>query len=190
MLCPYCASPNSKVIDSRDAENGIRRRRECQACTRRFTTYERIETAANLVVVKKDLRPEAYSRDKLAAGIRRALEKRPLPTGTLERIVEDIETELQNLGKAEVTSAQIGEMVMDRLRAIDQVAYIRFASVYREFKDLEELRQELEALSRAPDRPWLNVLAPQPSLIPQPDLESMERDRKPRRPRRIRVVQP
>lgn len=188
MRCPYCSSTDSKVIDSRDAEAGIRRRRECLSCGRRFTTYERIETVASLVVIKKDQRREPFSREKLAAGIRKALEKRPLPTGTLERIVEDVETELQNLGKAEVASTVVGEMVMDRLREIDHVAYIRYASVYREFKDIDELRQELEALETGPHRPWLNLIANQPPLIPREALESMEKETRRRRSRRLRTT--
>ncbi len=187
MHCPYCSSENSKVIDSRDADRGIRRRRECLSCSKRFTTYERVETAATLVVVKKDMRREALDKEKLSTGVRKALEKRPLPTGTLERIVEDVASSLHALGKAEVSSAAIGEMVMERLREIDHVAYIRYASVYRDFKDIEELRKELEALEGGPARPWLNLIAPQPPLIPEADLVGMEKGA-PKRRRRVRSV--
>lgn len=146
MRCPYCQHPDSKVIDSRDVQAGIRRRRECLRCRSRFTTYERIETQT-LYVSKKDGRREEFDRSKLLAGVRTACAKRPLPTGTVDRLVESVEAELHRLGRAEVASSLIGELVMERLRNLDQIAYVRFASVYREFTDLETLRREVETLA-------------------------------------------
>lgn len=147
MQCPYCDHPDSKVIDSRSVDGGIRRRRECLRCSARFTTYERIATTA-LYVIKKDGRREEFHREKLLAGIRKACEKRPLPTGTVERVAENIETELHRLGRPEVPSSLVGELVMERLREVDHIAYIRFASVYRSFADLQDLQRELEALTQ------------------------------------------
>ena len=145
MHCPYCNHLKSKVIDSRDAADGIRRRRECLRCGLRFTTYERIQTTA-LMLVKRDGRREEYSRDKLIVSLHKACAKRPLPTGTIEKVVDDIEAGLKRLGRAEVPALLIGEMVMERLRNLDRVAYIRFASVYRDFRDLESFKEEVEAL--------------------------------------------
>ena len=151
MKCPYCASKEDRVIDSRTSKDGalIRRRRECAACDRRFTTYERVEE--NLpVVVKKDGRREPYDRQKVIAGIRRACEKRPVSIDTIEDVVRDIETYLQDTGDSEVPSRDIGERVMLALGRIDQVAYVRFASVYREFKDLNAFMEQLTELLRKP----------------------------------------
>ncbi|MBI4298272.1 MAG: transcriptional repressor NrdR [Chloroflexi bacterium] len=145
MKCPYCNYQESKVIDSRDAEDGVRRRRECERCGLRFTTYERIQTTA-LMVVKRDGRREEYSRDKLLTSLTKACAKRPLPTGAIEKAVDDIEAQLQRLGRAEVPSHLIGEMVMEGLRALDRVAYIRFASIYRDFRDIESFKEEIEEL--------------------------------------------
>lgn len=145
MLCPYCGFHDSKVIDSRDVDNTVRRRRQCLSCSARFTTYERIQ-AASLLVIKKDKRREEFNRDKLLAGIRKACEKRPLPAGTVDRIADDIETSLYQTGKAEVSSDTIGEMAMDRLKAVDYIAYIRFASVYREFTDITALKNAVDSL--------------------------------------------
>lgn len=165
MKCPYCGHTDSKVIDSRDAETGIRRRRECLSCNQRFTTYERVDSH-NLFVIKKDGRREAFDRTKLLVGLRKACDKRPLPTGTVERMAEDIEEELNAMGRAEVPSSAIGEKVMDKLKALDHIAYIRFASVYREFADIEELRREVEnlVLGRARAAPPSNQL---PLLVPE-----------------------
>ena len=139
MKCPFCSYGDSKVTDSRTVENGIRRRRECQRCSLRFTTYERIQTTA-LVVSKQDNRREEFDREKLMAGIRKACAKRPIPSRTIEKMIEDIETELQRLGQVEVPTAILGTLVMERLRNLDRVAYIRYASVYRDFPGHRELR--------------------------------------------------
>ncbi len=145
MNCPYCGYHDSKVIDSRDANEGIRRRRQCLSCSSRFTTYERLQPAS-LFVIKKDERREEFSQDKLLTGIRKACEKRPLPTGTVDKLADDIEAELYRIGKAEVPSAVIGDMVMERLKGLDHIAYIRFASVYREFTDITTLKEEIDTL--------------------------------------------
>ena len=171
MRCPYCTHPESKVIDSRDAPEGIRRRRECIQCGLRFTTYERIQTTA-LMVAKRDGRREEYNRDKLTSSIQKACVKRPLPTGTIDKLVEDVESHLQALGRAEIHSAAIGEMVMQRLRVLDPVAYIRFASVYRDFADIESFKEEVEALQEAMERE-----------IPSPQLPLMTEEPAPRRRR-------
>jgi transcriptional repressor NrdR len=145
MKCTYCGSENSRVIDSRDVNNGVRRRRQCLECSSRFTTYERV-LPGSLFVVKKDQRREEFSKDKLLAGIRKACEKRPLPAGAIDRLADDIEAELYHLGRAEIASSKIGDMVMERLRSLDYIAYIRFASVYRDFADITDLKQEVDTL--------------------------------------------
>jgi transcriptional repressor NrdR len=183
MHCPYCGFEDTKVIDSRDSEDGIRRRRECLACGERFTTFERVQTVG-LQVVKKDGRREDFSREKLLLGIRRACEKRPLPVGAIEAVVDDIEATLQAQGKAEVPSSLIGELVMDHLRDLDHIAYIRFASVYRAFADVESLREELESLSGASPREATR-LAGQLTLIPDEVLAQLEPSLRPA-PRRGR----
>jgi transcriptional repressor NrdR len=148
MRCPYCGSQDSKVVDSRDVDGTIRRRRECLGtdCGGRFTTYERVQAVA-LYIVKKDGRREEFSREKLLAGLRKACEKRPLRAGQLDAIAQEIEIALYQGNAPEVPSSYLGEVVMDRLRDLDPIAYVRFASVYRRFRDLDELRDELEALS-------------------------------------------
>lgn len=147
MKCPYCHHPESKVLDSRPAEEGnsIRRRRECLQCARRFTTYEKVEEVP-LVVVKRDGRRVAFDRNKILGGLIRACEKRPVPMSTLEALADDVEREVRNTMEKEVSSTAIGEIVMDRLRNLDEVAYVRFASVYRQFKDINRFREELEKL--------------------------------------------
>ena len=145
MNCPYCGHSDCKVIDSREVNDGIRRRRQCLSCGSRFTTYERLQPAS-LFVIKKDERREEFNRNKLLTGIRKACEKRPLPTGIVDKLADDIEAELYRQGKAEVPSAAIGDMVMERLRSLDHIAYIRFASVYREFADITTLKQEVDTL--------------------------------------------
>ncbi len=146
MNCRYCGYQDCKVIDSREAGDGIRRRRQCLRCGSRFTTYERLQPAS-LFVIKKDERREEFNRDKLLAGIRKACEKRPLPTGTVDKLVDDIEAELYQGGKAEIPGAVIGDMVMERLKKLDHIAYIRFASVYREFADITTLKEEVDSLA-------------------------------------------
>ena len=148
MNCPYCGHIDSKVVDSRDVNDGIRRRRQCLSCGARFTTYEKMQPAS-LFVIKKDGRREEFNRDKLLVGIRKACEKRPLPTGTVDKIVDDIETALYHLGRQEVPTAVIGDMVMERLKGLDYIAYIRFASVYRAFTDITDLKQEVDTLVSA-----------------------------------------
>jgi transcriptional repressor NrdR len=144
--CPYCGYRDSKVIDSRDVDDGIRRRRQCLQCDLRFTTYERLRPAG-LFVIKKDQRREEFSQEKLLAGLRKACEKRPLASGTVEKLAEDIEAELYQLGKTEIPSAVIGDMVMARLKTLDHIAYLRFASVYREFADITALKEEVDTLA-------------------------------------------
>ena len=145
MRCPYCGHFDSKVTDSREAENGIRRRRECQNCHLRFTTYERIQPTA-LMVCKRDNRRAEFNREKLLAGVRKACAKRPVSSRTIEKVVEDIEAELQHLGHVEVPTTILGEMVMERLRNLDRVAYIRYASVYRDFQDIESFEAAVKDL--------------------------------------------
>ena len=145
MNCPYCSYPDSKVIDSRDVNESVRRRRQCLSCGSRFTTYERLQPAS-LFVIKKDERREEFNRTKLLTGIRKACEKRPLPAGAADKLADDIESGLYQLGKAEIPSVIIGDMVMERLKSLDYIAYIRFASVYREFTDITVLKQEIDSL--------------------------------------------
>jgi len=147
MKCPFCSSPDSRVIDSRTINDGstVRRRRECSSCEKRFTTYEKIE-AIPLMVIKKDGSREVFDNTKLMAGIMKACEKRPISMDTMQNVTDEIEKELRNTLEMEVTSQAIGQLVMEKLKAIDQVAYVRFASVYREFKDVNDFVQELEKL--------------------------------------------
>ena len=147
MKCPFCGYTESKVIDSRPAEEGstIRRRRECLACKKRFTTYEIIERMP-LVVVKRDGSRQSFDKVKLINGMVRASEKRPVPLGKLEEIADDIEQELQSGLEREIKTVEIGEMVMTRLKDVDEVAYVRFASVYRSFKDINTFMEELSKL--------------------------------------------
>lgn len=147
MKCPYCSYEESKVIDSRPVEEGnsIRRRRECLKCGERFTTYEKIEHIS-LVVVKKDGTREQFDREKLLSGLLRACQKRPVSVEQLEILVDDVETILSNSLEREVTSHYIGELVMARLKKIDEVSYVRFASVYRQFKDINTFMEELKKL--------------------------------------------
>ena len=151
MYCPFCNNDNSKVIDSRDSGDSVRRRRECLRCGLRFTTYERVQTRA-LLVAKRDSRREEFDREKLWASVKSACAKRPLPIGSIDKVIDEIETQLANAGRAEIPSRVIGELVMDRLRNLDRVAYIRFASVYRDFRDIESFKEEVEALLD-PERP-------------------------------------
>lgn len=147
MKCPFCGHEESKVIDSRPTDEGerIRRRRECLKCGKRFTTYEVIETVP-VIVIKKDKSREAFDRSKLLRGLLRACEKRPVSLATLERLVDEIETNLQNSLDREVESSKIGEYAMEKLKVIDEVAYVRFASVYRQFQDINTFLDELNEI--------------------------------------------
>jgi len=156
--CPYCEGQESRVIDSRSLDEGVRRRRKCLACNARFTTYERIQPH-DIFVIKKDGRREEFSRDKLLSGIRKACEKRSLPTGAIDKFVDTIEAELYKVGKSEVSSSHIGDLVMEGLKKLDHIAYIRFASVYREFADIGDLKQEVDSLAVRREVTPVNQLA-------------------------------
>ena len=147
MKCPYCSSENTRVIDSRPADDNssIRRRRLCDECGKRFTTYEKVETIP-LIVIKKDNNREQYDRSKIEAGILRACHKRPISADQINQLVEDIETEIFNREEKEISSSAIGEIVMDKLKDLEAVAYVRFASVYREFKDINTFMNELKKI--------------------------------------------
>jgi transcriptional repressor NrdR len=147
MLCPYCGNSETKVTDKRDSESEAAawRRRECLRCKKRFTTYERVE-AFELMVVKKGGRRERFSRDKLKIGLQKACEKRPISDEEIEKVVNQIEAELRKKGSAEVSSKAVGELAIKKLKNLDKVAYIRFASVYHEFKDLDSFEKEVHAL--------------------------------------------
>jgi transcriptional repressor NrdR len=161
MKCPYCAFQDSKVVDSRSIDDGIRRRRQCLHCHARFTTYERFH-AYSFMVIKKDGRREEFSRDKLTAGIRKACAKRPVSNDDIEGVVNRVEEDLHHLGKIEVSSSAVGELVIKHLKQLDRIAYIRFASVYREFADIESFRRELDALTHGQEE----VPATQLPLLP------------------------
>ena len=147
MRCPYCSKVNNKVIDSRLSKDGkvIRRRRECNECGRRFTTYERVELSLPMVI-KKDGRREPFSRDKIISGIQKACQKRPISVERIEEFTDSLELYFQELGRKEIPSSEIGEMVINKLKEWDEVAYVRFASVYRQFKDVSEFMKELEEI--------------------------------------------
>ena len=152
MRCPFCNHLEDKVVDSRETREGdaIRRRRECLSCSRRFTSYERVEEVP-VVVVKKDGRREAFEHHKLMKGLNLACQKRPVPLSRLEELVKDVQARLLERPDREIRSRELGEMVMDELKGLDQVAYVRFASVYRDFKDLPDFVRALEALTKAPN---------------------------------------
>lgn len=147
MRCPFCENPDTRVIDSRPTEEGhaIRRRRECDGCSKRFTTYEKVEEMI-FMVIKKDGSREAFDRNKVMNGIIKACEKRPVPIADIEKIVDDIERGLNNMMEKEVESKLIGEVIMEHLKDLDEVAYVRFASVYRQFKDVNTFVAEIEKL--------------------------------------------
>lgn len=147
MKCPFCSNDDTRVIDSRPSDDNstIRRRRQCDSCNKRFTTYEKIETIP-LVVIKKDLTRETYDRSKIESGVFRSCHKRPVSAEAINACVDDIENTVFNKGVKEISSSEIGEIVMERLKNLDQVAYVRFASVYREFKDVNTFKDELEKL--------------------------------------------
>jgi transcriptional repressor NrdR len=145
VLCPVCRSGETRVVDSRDDESAVRRRRECQSCKHRFTTFERAE-APRLYVAKKDGRREAYNREKVLSGLRKASEKRPISEAAIQEVANRVERELHARGENEVSSTVVGDLVMAELRGLDKVAYIRFASVYRSFADLNSFQDELAQL--------------------------------------------
>ncbi len=147
MKCPYCGKDNTRVIDSRPADDGdsIRRRRECDECHKRFTTYEKVELIP-IMVIKKDNNRETYDRSKIEVGVFRACHKRPISTDQVESMIDEIEASIFAREEREVSSREIGELVMEKLRALDSVAYVRFASVYREFKDVNTFMKELEKI--------------------------------------------
>ncbi len=149
MKCPFCDALEDKVVDSRMAKEGqvIRRRRECLSCKRRYTSYERVEESLPMVV-KKDGRREPFDRAKILSGLKKACEKRPISVATIEAVTDRIEKRIQELGETEIPSGQVGEEVMRELHNLDQVAYVRFASVYREFKDIDQFMDEIKALAR------------------------------------------
>ena len=150
MKCPFCENPDTKVIDSRPTEEGqaVRRRRECDRCTKRFTTYEKIEQML-LMVVKKDGRREAFDRDKVLSGLVKACGKRPVPMAEIEKVVDEIERGLNNTMEKEIASKLVGELIMEHLKKIDEVAYVRFASVYRQFTDANTFVAEVEKLLKS-----------------------------------------
>ena len=154
MRCPQCGARDSRVVDSRDLDDAatIRRRRECAACSNRFTTYERVE-AARLVVVKRDTTRQEFDRDKLAAGLRKALTRRPVRDDAPDQATDEIEAELRATGNSEVPSSRVGSLAMQKLRVLDHIAYIRFASVYQSFEDLEDLKREVDTLYEQRDMP-------------------------------------
>lgn len=145
MKCPYCGNENTRVVDSRpvDENTAIRRRRMCDACGKRFTSYEKVETIP-LIVIKKDQNREQFNRSKIEAGVLRACHKRPISAQQVQELVDSVETEVYNKGEREIPSSEIGEIVMSKLKDLDPVAYVRFASVYREFKDVSTFMDELK----------------------------------------------
>jgi transcriptional repressor NrdR len=147
MRCPVCGERDTRVVDSRDLDDAatIRRRRECAACATRFTTYERVE-AARLLIVKRDGARQEFDRDKLANGLRKALTRRPVPDGAAEQAADEIEAQLRAEGISEVPSSRVGQLAMEKLHALDQIAYIRFASVYQSFEGIEDLKREVDTL--------------------------------------------
>ena len=158
MKCPYCETAQSKVTDSRDAENGIRRRRECLSCGRRFTTHEMVRLPA-LLVDKRDGRRQEFSRAKLVSGIDMACTRRPIPRREIDRVADDIETELQRLGSGVVQSRDLGLMVLERLRALDEVAYMRYASVYYDFQGADDFEEQARSLRQGQPEPLLSLAA-------------------------------
>ena len=177
MHCPYCTFSDSKVTDSRVVENGIRRRRECQRCGLRFTTYERIQATA-LMVSKHDGRREEFNREKLIIGIRKACTKRPISSRTIEKMVEDVEAELQHLGQVEIPTSILGSMVMERLMKLDRVAYIRFASIYQDFQQIESFEQAVQDLREENTQlPLMDVPPREPSRKRQRTANGQARQR-------------
>ena len=177
MHCPFCGNPHSKVTDSRVVDSGIRRRRECQSCELRFTTYERVQ-AASLMVSKQDNRREEFNREKLISGIRKACTKRPVASRTIDKMVDDIEAELQHLGHLEVSTTALGTMVMESLRNLDRVAYIRYASVYRAFQDIENFEEVVRDLREDAQLPLLDMPPVQPKKGRRRGVESESEPRR------------
>jgi len=176
--CPFCGYNDSKVIDSRDVNDGVRRRRQCLQCELRFTTYERLERAS-LFVIKKDGRREEFKREKLLRGIQVAFQKRPVPAGTPDSLTDDIENELYALGKTDIPSGAIGDVVMAKLKKLDQIAYIRFASVYRDFEDITMLKEEVDSLARHAVTPPADQLPLLPmDELPVPPVKVIRRARR------------
>lgn len=181
MRCPFCGHTEDKVVDSRESREGdaIRRRRECLGCARRFTSYERVEEMP-VVVVKKDGRRESFDAHKLMKGLTLACQKRPVSLARIEELVKDVQARLLELPDREVRSLELGELVMEELKALDHVAYVRFASVYREFKDLPDFVKALEGLMKKearaaePSRPDVRVMAPPPPGLPTPLFPGVE----------------
>ena len=171
MRCPYCGELETRVVDSRPVGDGIRRRRKCSSCGARFTTYERVQQG-NIFVVKKDGRREEYNRGKLYAGVRKACEKRPLPTGAVDKLVDGIEADIYKTGKVEIPSTVIGDLVIEGLKKLDHIAYIRFASIYREFTDITELKKEIDNLTEE------KVPTNQLPLLPSEVVNSLVRKRR------------
>lgn len=145
MECPYCFHTKSKVTDKRASRDGVRRRRECLKCKKRFTTYEKVEVS-DLYVIKKDGRRERFSREKLKAGVEKAFEKRPVPIDKIQQMINEIEEQLRKRGKKEVKSSIVGDLVSKKIKRLDKVAYIRFASVYRDFRDVADFKKEIKEL--------------------------------------------
>ncbi|MDD5287761.1 MAG: transcriptional regulator NrdR [Dehalococcoidales bacterium] len=175
MKCPHCGYVDSKVLDSRDVDDGVRRRRQCLSCDTRFTTYERIQKSG-MFVFKKDKRRELFDKNKLLSGIRKACEKRPIPAHAIDKMADDIEAELYKQGKQEIPSTVIGDLVMDGLKNLDHIAYIRFASVYRDFADITRLKQEVDRLAVGSSKTV--VSSAQLPLLPDSDIEVAVRGNK------------
>jgi transcriptional repressor NrdR len=173
MKCPHCGFEDSKVLDSRDVDDGIRRRRQCLACDARFTTYERIQKSS-LFVVKKDKRRELFDKGKVLNGIRKAFEKRPVTANAIDKVADDIEAELYKEGRQEVPSTVIGDMVMAHLKKLDHIAYIRFASVYRDFADITKLKQEVDSLAKGVGK---GIPSAQLPLLPENSLDAAVKEK-------------
>ena len=182
MSCPYCGHTDSKVIDSRDAGDGVRRRRECLNCERRFTTYEYVQMRT-MMVVKRDGRREEFQREKLFSSLAMACAKRPLPVGSIDKVADEIERQLSESGRAEFTSSAVGELAMDKLASLDRVAWVRFASVYRDFRDIESFREAIDAVLDS-DAPIIGVHPDQIRLLEDDSIPPARNGRRARRAKR------
>lgn len=185
MRCPYCGNSDSRVIDSRDASDGIRRRRECLDCEQRYTTYEYIQMRS-VMIVKRDGRREEFQREKLFTSLTKACAKRPLPVGSIDKAVDDIERQLTESGRAEFSSRAVGEAVMARLAQLDRVAWVRFASVYRDFRDIESFKEAIDSLLE-PEPPDFKNHPDQYSLIDEDLIPPVRNGRRPRSAKRPTV---